>query len=89
MELGCVLAKAHWGNGYVPEAARALIRQAFQTTTVERIYAAIFAENEQGRRAAEKIGLRFEGVLRSAVEFRGQRRDEAIYAILRGEIENP
>ncbi len=87
MELGYVLSKDHWGQGYVPEAARALIQYAFRTTPVARIYAPIFAENSKSRRAAEKIGLRFEGVLRSAVEFRGQRRDEAIYAILRDENE--
>jgi len=86
MELGYVLAKECWGRGYVPEAARALIAHAFRTTDVERIYAPIFAENAKSRRAAEKMGLRFEGVLRSAVEFRGQRRDEAIYSILRGEL---
>ncbi len=59
---------------------------AFRTTKVERIYAPIFAENAKSRRAAEKMGLRFEGVLRSCVEFRGERRDEAIYAIVRGDL---
>jgi RimJ/RimL family protein N-acetyltransferase len=87
MELGYVLAKEHWGQGYVPEAARALIRYAFRTTKVERIYAPIFAENTKSRSAAEKMGLRLEGVLRSAVEFRGRRWDEAVYSILRGESE--
>jgi [ribosomal protein S5]-alanine N-acetyltransferase len=86
MELGYVLDKAHWGQGLVPEAARALIQFAFRTTPVERIYAPIFTGNAKSRRTAEKIGLRFEGVLRSSVEFRGVRRDEAIYAILRGEL---
>ena len=85
MELGYVLDKAHWGQGMMPEAASALIEYAFRTTQVERIYAPIFAGNAKARRAAEKIGLTFEGVLRSSVEFRGERRDEAIYAILRGE----
>jgi ribosomal-protein-alanine N-acetyltransferase len=87
MELGYVLDKAHWGRGMMPEAARALIQYAFRTTPVERIYAPIFAGNAKSRRAAEKIGLAFEGVLRSSVEFRGERRDEAIYAIIRGESE--
>jgi ribosomal-protein-alanine N-acetyltransferase len=87
MELGYVLAKEHWGQGLVPEAARALIEFAFRTTPVERIYAPIFAANTKSRRAAEKIGLRLEGVLRSSVEFGGVRRDEAVYAILREDIE--
>ena len=87
MDLGYVLAKEHWGQGYAPEAARALIRYAFRTTRVQRIFAPIFAENAKSRRAAEKIGLTLEGVLRSSVEFNGVRRDEAIYAVIRGESE--
>ncbi|MEO6602570.1 MAG: GNAT family protein [Polyangiaceae bacterium] len=87
MELGYVLAKEHWGQGLMPEAARALIEYAFRTTPVERIYAPVFAQNAKSRRAAEKIGLRFEGVLRSSVEFRGERRDEAVYAIVRGDLD--
>ena len=87
MELGYVLAKEHWGNGYLPEAARALLRHAFRTTKVQRVHAPIFAENVKSRRAAQKIGLQLEGVLRSSVEFNGVRRDEAIYAVIRGESE--
>jgi [ribosomal protein S5]-alanine N-acetyltransferase len=86
MELGYVLARPHWGLGYVPEAGRALIGFAFQTLAVERIYAPIFSQNGKSRRAAEKMGLRFEGVLRSCLELRGQRWDEAIYSTLRGEL---
>lgn len=51
-----------------------------------RIYAPIFAENVKSRRAAEKMGLRFEGILRSSIEYRGIRRDEAMYAILRTDL---
>jgi RimJ/RimL family protein N-acetyltransferase len=86
MELGYVLAREHLGHGYMPEAARHLIHHAFSTTNVERIYAPIFAPNEKSRRAAEKMGLRFEGIHRSAIAVRGQRWDEAIYAIIREDI---
>ena len=85
MELGYVLNRAHWGQGYVPEAGRALIAHAFATTPVERIFAPIFAPNQKSRRAAEKMGLKLEGVHRSALNLRGQRWDEAIYAIVRGD----
>ncbi len=86
MELGYVLARQHWGQGYLPEAGRALLAFAFQTTSVQRIYAPIFSVNAKSRRAAEKMGLKFEGVLRSCLELRGQRWDEAIYSILRSEL---
>ena len=87
MELGYVLARAHWGKGYVPEAARALVARAFSTTPVERIFASIFSENQRSRRAAEKMGMRFEGELRSSLNLRGRRWDQAVYGILRSEHE--
>ncbi|HEX3773595.1 MAG TPA: GNAT family N-acetyltransferase [Polyangiaceae bacterium] len=87
MELGYILAKPHWGNGYVPEAARALMRHAFRHTDVARIFAPIFADNAKSRRVAEKMGLKFEGIQRSALEYRGRRWDEAFYAMLRGELD--
>ena len=70
----------------IPEAGRALIAHAFATTEVERIYAPIFAPNTQSRRTAEKLGLRLDGVLRSQLSLGGQRWDEAIYSVLRGEL---
>lgn len=83
MELGYVLARPYWGNSYMPEAARALVRHCFATTDVHRIYAPIFADNVKSRRAAEKIGMTLDGVLRSSLELRGRRWDEAVYSILR------
>lgn len=85
MELGYVLAREHWGHGYMPEALRALVRFTFATTGTQRIFAPIFAENDKSRRCAVKSGLHFEGVLRSSIEYRGVRRDEAIYAITRAD----
>jgi ribosomal-protein-alanine N-acetyltransferase len=85
MELGYILAREHWAQGLIPEAARAVLDHAFRTTDVERIAAPILAENARSRRAAEKMGLTLDGVLRSALELRGRRWDEAIYSILRGE----
>jgi|SRR5690606_2410644 len=86
MELGYILHRDFWGRGYVPEAGRALLRRAFQTTDVERIYAPIFEENEKSRRAAEKMGLKFEGIHRSALAIRGSRCSEAVYAIIRDDL---
>jgi ribosomal-protein-alanine N-acetyltransferase len=89
MELGYVLARDQWGKGYAPEAARALLDHAFSTTAVERIFAPIFAENMRSRRAAEKMGLTLEGVLRSSLVLHGRRWDESIYAILRSDAGVP
>ena len=71
MELGYILAREHWGRGYMPEAARKLIEHAFATTDVQRIEAPIFP-NTRSRRAAEKMSLSLDGVLRSSRAARGQ-----------------
>ena len=70
----------------MPEAGRSLVRHAFESTDVMRIFALIVRENTPSRRAVEKMGLTFEGVLRSAVRRRRRRWDQAIYAILRGDV---
>jgi len=62
-----------------------VVAHLFRTTAVERIHAPILAENARSRRAAEKMGLTLDGVLRSALELRGRRWDETIYSILRTE----
>jgi len=85
MELGYVLARRHWGKGLMPEAGRELIDHAFSTTPVERIFAPIFTENVKSWRAAAKMGLRLEGVLRSSLKLRGRRWDQAIYAVVRSD----
>jgi ribosomal-protein-alanine N-acetyltransferase len=84
-ELGYVLAHDYWGRGFVPEAGRKLIDTMFRSSAVERIYAPIFGENEKSRKAASKMGMTLDGVLRQSICFRGVRRDEAVYSILRSE----
>jgi ribosomal-protein-alanine N-acetyltransferase len=85
MELGYILHRDLWGQGFIPEAGRALLAHAFATTEVERIYAPIFAPNVKSRRTAEKLGMRLDGVLRGHLNLHGRRWDEAIYSVLRGE----
>ncbi|HTU59994.1 MAG TPA: GNAT family N-acetyltransferase, partial [Polyangiales bacterium] len=84
-QLGYVLAREHWGRGIVPEAARRLLEQLFRETDAQRVFAPIYADNTRSRRTAEKLGMQLDGVLRSACERNGQRKDEAIYSLLREE----
>lgn len=86
LELGYILAREYWGRGFMPEAARRLMAHAFETTAVARIEAPIFAENARSRRAAEKMGMRLDGVLRASRALRGRRWDVAVYSLLRGEL---
>jgi [ribosomal protein S5]-alanine N-acetyltransferase len=64
IEIGYVLAKAHWGKGYMTEALQAVIEWGFEEDSVFRVWAYCNVENGASRRVMEKAGMQYEGVLR-------------------------
>lgn len=63
-DFGYVLAKTHWGNGYVPEALGALVNWAASQPDIHRVWAYCDAENRASQRVLEKVGMEGEGLLR-------------------------
>lgn len=59
-ELVYSLGKPYWGQGFATEAARALVRFAFERTGWDRIVAAILPENVASRRVLEHLGFVYE-----------------------------
>ena len=59
------LAKAHWGRGFMPEAATAVVDWGFRQMGLQKISARTYTPNRQSRRVMEKLGMRREGVSRS------------------------
>lgn len=55
-EIGYWLARPLWGNGYVPEAVRALIARCF-AQGAERVWCAHAVKNDKSRRVIEKCGF--------------------------------
>jgi RimJ/RimL family protein N-acetyltransferase len=83
--IGITLSPEWRGQGFGTRAQRLLADYLFDTTLVERIEASTDVENTAERRALEKAGFTFEGVLRRA-QFRGGAwRDMALYSLVRGE----
>jgi RimJ/RimL family protein N-acetyltransferase len=64
MDLGYVLARPYWGQGYMPEAARSLIDWGLSQDTIFRVWASCDVDNLASARVMEKIGMRREGILR-------------------------
>ncbi len=85
LELGYVLHKEFWGQGLMEEACLCLLSVAWTRTQAARIFAPIMTGNWRSRRLAEKLDLHLDGILRSHISRRGERRDVAIYSQLRGE----
>jgi ribosomal-protein-alanine N-acetyltransferase len=61
--IGYVLGKKYWGNGYMTEAARAVIGALFDLPGVCRVWAVVDEENFASARVLEKAGMQREGLL--------------------------
>lgn len=88
-ELGWILRKDMWRNGYTTEAAHALMRFGFEQLGLHRITARCNADNTASYRVMEKLRMRREAHFRSACYERvGDHKewtDELVYAILKTE----
>jgi ribosomal-protein-alanine N-acetyltransferase len=67
-ELGWLLAREHWGQGYATEAALALRDWAFEERGLTRLVSLIQHGNVRSIRVAERLGERYE----RDVEIRGK-----------------
>ena len=63
VDIGYVLARAHWGRGLMPEAIRALAAAALADPALFRVQASCDTENTGSQRALEKAGFVHEGRL--------------------------
>ena len=60
VDLGWVLHRSRWGNGFATEAATAAVGWAWQHTQIDRIVSLIAPHDLRSIRVATKIGLGFE-----------------------------
>ena len=56
-ELGYWIGKPYWGQGLIPEAAREMLRYAFEDLGMNRIWCGYYDGNEKSRRVQEKLGF--------------------------------
>lgn len=56
-ELGYWIAKPFWGRGIIPEAAKKLLRHAFEDLKMNRIWCGHYEGNVKSRRVQEKLGF--------------------------------
>lgn len=66
-ELGIMIGdRAYWNQGYGTEATKLMLRHAFQTLNLHRVFLRVFANNRRAKRAYEKAGFIHEGSMRQA-----------------------
>lgn len=81
-EIGYGIAPAHWRQGYMAEAASAVIDYAFGPLNLNRLEADIDPDNQASARALESLGFSLEGRLRERWIIDGRPSDSAIYGLL-------
>ena len=79
VEIGWRLARAHWGQGYATEAARAVLEYGFERVGLDRIVSVHAVGNEASANVMRKIGMHFERETTHPVNGRGVR----VYEIAR------
>ncbi|GHV01937.1 GNAT family acetyltransferase [Clostridia bacterium] len=82
-EIGYILDKRYWGNGYAPEAMRALSDYLFKEKGIRRIQAKHFIANPASGRVMEKIGMRYEGTFAEYLFARGAFQTVKMYAMIK------
>ncbi len=81
-DIGYVLARAYWRQGYMLEAARTILDAAFRTLDLHRVWATCDVRNRASYGVMEKLGMRREAHFRRNKFEKGEWRDTYLYAIL-------
>jgi RimJ/RimL family protein N-acetyltransferase len=81
-EIGYIVHPDHQGHGYATEAARAILRLAFEDLKLHRVVGHLEARNAASARILEKLGMRREAHFVENEFVKGEWQSGLIYAIL-------
>jgi ribosomal-protein-alanine N-acetyltransferase len=84
-DLGYILARHAWGQGYGTEAARAMVDAGFRQLGLERVFATCDVDNAASAHVLEKVGLRHEALLKNHKQAKGRWWDSYLYGIVRSD----
>jgi RimJ/RimL family protein N-acetyltransferase len=85
-ELGIMIGdESRWGHGIGQDAMLTLLRLAFATLNLNRVFLRVYEFNERAMGLYRKFGFSEEGRLRQDVYYEGVYRDRILMGILRDE----
>jgi RimJ/RimL family protein N-acetyltransferase len=77
--------KSAWGQGFGTETTRLMLRLAFATLNLNRVFLHVYEYNERGAHVYKKLGFQVEGRLRQDVWQAGRYWDTMVMGLLRDE----
>lgn len=81
-EIAYWIGEEYWGNGYATEAAKAVVKFAFEVKGYHKVYARFFNTNPASGKVLQKIGMKEEGRFIDHVIKEGQYLDMIHYGII-------
>ena len=81
-EIGYWIDAAYEGRGLVTRAVTTLVDAGFRQYGLGRLTIGAIVDNVRSRAVAERLGFTEEGILRGAIPFGADRRDEVVYGLL-------
>jgi ribosomal-protein-alanine N-acetyltransferase len=81
-EVGFMVGRSFWGEGYTFEAMHAVISHAAQALRLRRLQARTHIGNVRSIRLLERLGFKREGLMRGYVDRDGERRDCLLFGLL-------
>lgn len=87
--LGYWLDENFQGNGYMTEAARAVLDYAFDALHLSRMNAATLVHNEKSKNMLRRLGFSEEGFARAYIQIDGKRQDHILFGLNRDEFLSP
>ncbi|CAN7144307.1 GNAT family N-acetyltransferase [Caulobacter sp. LjRoot300] len=81
-ELGFIIAREDWGQGYATEAAAALLAHCASSLGLKRMVARTHVGDARAEKVLQKLGFEQEGYLKGHVDRDGERRDCRLYGLL-------
>lgn len=85
-EISFCLRRKFWGQGYMVEAARALVEHGFKNVSLRRIEADVDPRNLSSIQLLERLGFKREGYMRERWIIGGEVMDTAFYGLLRSDF---
>lgn len=85
LELGYVMGRAHWRQGYTAEALRVVLGHAFGAMDIRRIEAEVNLDNQASNQLLRSLGFVHEGLLRERWVAKGVTYGVNIYGLLASE----
>ena len=82
-DIGYCLSRAYWGQGFMPEALKAVMDYLFDVAGLNRIAASHDVNNPKSGRVMEKAGMKQEGIFLAAGKNNQGICDEVWHALIR------